>query len=100
MNRAVLARGAKVLLTAALCLLIGCQDGKQAADRTIRFIMSDLGFNGEVVHVLKEEVAKQGYVLDWVVVNDIIQPNKMVDEGVADANWFQHDAYFEQFVID
>ncbi len=71
-----------------------------AEDRTIRFIMSDLGFNAEVAGVLKDEVAKQGYVLDWIVVNDIIQPNKLVDDGTVDANSFQHEAYFNQFVAD
>ncbi len=88
-----------------LAFLAGCTRGNhgqtsQSEDRTIKFLMSDLGFNAEVVHVLKDEVAKQGYVLDWVVVNDIIQPNKMVDDGSVDANSFQHEAYFDQFVAD
>jgi len=34
------------------------------------------------------------------VVNDIIQPNKMVNDGQADSNSFQHEAYFNQFVTD
>jgi D-methionine transport system substrate-binding protein len=69
-------------------------------DKVIKLIMSDAGFNGEIVNILKEEVAKQGFTLQHVVVNDIIQPNKMVDDGTADANNFQHEAYFDQFVSD
>lgn len=93
----------------ALALFAGCSKSDSASssgssaktdDKTVRFIMSDLGFNAEAAHVLKEEMAKQGYVLDWLVVNDIIQPNKLVDDGTADANSFQHEPYFDQFVID
>lgn len=96
---------AAVLSLVALAFLAGCarsnpDKATQGEDRTIKFLMSDLGFNAEVVHVLKDEVAKQGYVLDWVVVNDIIQPNKLVDDGTIDANSFQHEAYFDQFVTD
>lgn len=69
-------------------------------DRVIKLIMSDAGFNSEIVKILKAEVAKEGYTLEHVIVNDIIQPNKMVDDGTVDANSFQHEAYFNQFVSD
>jgi D-methionine transport system substrate-binding protein len=93
------------ILTACLTgviLLSGCGDRNKSAseDKTVKLIMSDAGFNSEVVPILKEEVAKQGFRLDWVVVNDIIQPNQMVDQGLADANSFQHEPYFDQFVAD
>lgn len=68
--------------------------------KTIKLIMSDAGFNAEVVPILKAEVTKQGFNLEWVVINDIIQPNQMVDDGTADANSFQHEPYFDQFVLD
>lgn len=74
--------------------------GGDAGDRTVRFIMSDAGFNAEIVPILKQEMARQGFALDWVVVNDIIQPNMLVDSGAADANSFQHEPYFDQFVAD
>jgi len=79
------------------------QEGAIAApgtDQTIRLIMSDAGFNAEIVPILQAEVARQGFTLQWVVVNDIIQPNKLVDDGSADANSFQHEPYFDQFVLD
>ncbi len=92
-----------VLLVLALALGAGCHRRENQGggdDKTIRFIMSDAGFNAEVVPILKAEVAKDGFTLDWVVVNDIIQPNKLVDDGSADANSFQHEPYFDQFVAD
>jgi D-methionine transport system substrate-binding protein len=91
------------LLALALAFAAGCGRApapEANADRVVRFIMSDAGFNAEVVPILKKEMADQGFVLDWVVVNDIIQPNKLVDDGSADANSFQHEPYFDQFVAD
>lgn len=69
-------------------------------DKVIKHIMSDSGFNGDIAKILKEEVEKQGYTLELVTVNDIIQPNKIVNDGQADTNSFQHEAYFDQFVTD
>ncbi|XID93181.1 MetQ/NlpA family ABC transporter substrate-binding protein [Paenibacillaceae bacterium WGS1546] len=69
-------------------------------DKVIRHIMSDAGFNADIVQILKELLAKDGYTLEHVVVNDIIQPNKIVNDGEADSNSFQHEAYFDQFVSD
>jgi D-methionine transport system substrate-binding protein len=98
-----------LLLAATLGFVTGCgKSGGAAAtsavggndDKTIRFVMSDAGFGAEVVPILKKEVAKQGFILDWVVINDIMQPNKLVDDGSADANAFQHEPYFDQFVSD
>jgi D-methionine transport system substrate-binding protein len=86
-----------------LSLLLGsCGGGQTPAgqDRTIKLISSDLWIIPQIVGILKTEVSRQGYVLDWVVVNDIIQPNKLVDDGTADANLFQHEPYFDQFVQD
>lgn len=89
----------------SLVLLAGCKQKKSDASddadaKTIKFIMSDIGFSSQLVPIIKHEVANQGFKLDWVVVNDIIQPNEMVDAGEADANYFQHEAYFDQFVKD
>lgn len=96
----------KLILAVALASLAltlpACHRAAEAknSDKVVRLIMSDIGFNGEIVPILKAEVARQGFELQWVVINDIIQPNKMVDDGSADANSFQHVPYFEQFVAD
>ena len=86
-----------VLTLAVGLLLVGCRPSAQAADkpeedRVVSLIMSDIGFNSEVIHVIKDEVAKRGFTVKWVVVNDIIQPNKMVDAHEADAvSCLNHD---------
>src|SRR6478609_3523056 len=91
--RRVLALLAAVIVTTAAVRA-------RADDRVVSLIMSDSGFNAEVVPILKEEVKKQGFELKWIVVNDIIQPNKLVDDGAADSNSFQHEPYLDQFVQD
>jgi D-methionine transport system substrate-binding protein len=88
------------ILTVAQLGGCGARGQGTAPDKTIKLISSDLWIIPQIVGILKTEVAKQGYVLDWVVVNDIVQPNKLVDDGTADANMFQHEPYFNQFVQD
>lgn len=107
MKRFVLLALAAGLASATGCGRKGGSPGAPGAggagsrdDKTVSLIMSDAGFNAEVVPILKAEVERQGFTLNWVVVNDIIQPNKMVDDGTADANSFQHEPYFDQFVLD
>jgi D-methionine transport system substrate-binding protein len=87
----------------AVSLFAGCgrsADPGTQQDKTIKLITSDLWIIPQIIGILKAEVARQGYVLEWVVVNDIVQPNKLVDDGTADANMFQHEPYFNQFVKD
>jgi YaeC family lipoprotein len=83
----------------AVCLAAD-SPARAGDDRVISLIMSDAGFNAELVPLLKTEVARQGFELKWVVVNDIIQPNKLVNDAQADSNSFQHEPYFDQFVAD
>lgn len=78
----------------------GCRKQASGDDKTIKFIMSDIGFNGELVPIIKRHVEAQGFIFQWVVVNDIILPNEMVDAGQADANAFQHEPYFNRFAQD
>lgn len=85
---------------AALAAATDSSPTAATTDRVVSIIMSDAGFNSEIVPLLQREVAKQGFELKWVVVNDIIQPNKMVNDHTADTNSFQHEPYFDQFVRD
>jgi D-methionine transport system substrate-binding protein len=92
-------------LAAALILAAACggaQTGAPGAseDRTITLVASDSGFQPEIVAILKEEVAKQGWELKHMVINDIVQPNQLVEDRQADANFFQHEAYMAQFNLD
>jgi len=88
------------LASLPLMAAAGCRKQTTGDDKTIKFIMSDIGFNGELVPIIKRHVEAQGFTFQWMVVNDIILPNEMVDSGQADANAFQHEPYFNQFVQD
>jgi len=94
LHRRTFLAGLPLLATAA------CHKKQPGDDKIVKFIMSDIGFNGELEPILKTELAARNYTLQWVVVNDIILPNEMVDGGQADANAFQHEPYFNQFVQD
>jgi D-methionine transport system substrate-binding protein len=93
---------ARIALIIAALLSSACALGAPVAadDKTITLVASDSGFQPEVIALLKEEVRKQGYDLRHMVINDIVQPNQLVEDKQADANFFQHEAYMNQFNAD
>jgi D-methionine transport system substrate-binding protein len=69
-------------------------------DTTITLVASDSGFQPEIIGLLQDELRKQGFELKHLVINDIVQPNQLVEDKQADANFFQHEAYMTQFNAD
>lgn len=53
--------------------------------------------HAEILAQAKEAMAAKGYDLQVKEFTDYIQPNKVVDSGEFDANFFQHNPYLEQF---
>ena len=53
--------------------------------------------HAEILEVIKEELAKEGYTLEIVEFSDYILPNTALDEGQIDANYFQHITYMNGF---
>lgn len=53
--------------------------------------------HADVLKVAKEILAKKGITLDIKEFTDYVQPNKVVDSGEVDANYFQHLPYLEAF---
>ena len=51
--------------------------------------------HGEVLKHAKDEMKKKGYDLEIKVVNDYKVPNKLLDKGDVDANFFQHVPYLK-----
>lgn len=47
--------------------------------------------------VVKESLAADGFSIKVVEYTDYIQPNLATEDGSADANFFQHTPYLEQF---
>ncbi|MFK7692942.1 MetQ/NlpA family ABC transporter substrate-binding protein [Paenibacillus sp. HJGM_3] len=67
---------------------------------TIKLVLMSGAFQSQLAALLREELEEEGYALAAYFAEDILEPNKLVDEGKADANFFQHEAYFNQFVSD
>ena len=53
--------------------------------------------HAEVLAVAKEILAEKDITLDIKEFTDYVQPNKVVDSGEVDANYFQHLPYLEDF---
>ena len=51
----------------------------------------------EILDVAKEILAKKDITLKIVEFTDYVQPNKVVDSGEMDANYFQHFPYLDDF---
>ena len=47
--------------------------------------------------IVKDILAKKGITLDIKEFTDYVQPNKVVDSGEIDANYFQHQPYLDDF---
>lgn len=51
----------------------------------------------EILEQVVDNLAEQGITLEIVPYNDYVAPNTAVEEGVDDANFFQHITYMENF---
>ena len=80
-------------LTLALSLA-AC--GGSADDKTIK-IGATPAPHAEILEVIKEELAKEGWTLEIVEFDDYIIPNTSLEEGALDANYFQHITYMNGF---
>ncbi len=75
-------------------LLAGC--GKSKDDSVIRVGASPTP-HAEILEVIKEDLADQGYTLEIVEYNDYVIPNTATESGELDANYFQHQPYLDDF---
>lgn len=92
-----------LVLTAALSLsLAACgtktdsTSTKQDDKKTI-VIGASATPHAEILEQVKPILAKEGYDLQIKVFDDYVLPNKALDEGSIDANFFQHIPYLEDF---
>lgn len=85
-----------VLLSVSVvaALLAGC--GKTTDDSVIRIGASPTP-HAEILEVIKEDLAEQGYTLEIVEYNDYVIPNTATESGELDANYFQHQPYLDDF---
>ena len=53
--------------------------------------------HGEILEVVQDALAAEGYELEIVIYDDYILPNQALEEGSLDANYFQHTPYLNYF---
>ncbi len=53
--------------------------------------------HAEILKVAQEILAAKGVELEIVEFTDYVQPNRVVDSGEIDANYFQHQPYLDDF---
>ncbi len=53
--------------------------------------------HAEILNVVKEKLAQEGWKLKIKVFDDYTTPNTALDEGSLDANYFQHTPYLDEF---
>lgn len=53
--------------------------------------------HAEILESIKPQLAEKNIDLEVIVVTDYVLPNLMVDEKEADANFFQHAPYLDEF---
>ena len=80
-------------LTLALSLA-AC--GAKADDKTITIAASPTP-HAEILKVVAEVLAKDGWTLQITEYSDYVVPNNVVEDGEMDANYFQHIPYLDTF---
>ncbi len=83
-----------VLVLTLVLALSAC--GAKTDDKTIK-IGATPAPHAEILEVVKEILAEEGYTLEIVEFDDYIIPNTSLEEGQLDANYFQHITYMNDF---
>ncbi len=84
-----------IILALTLALsLAAC--GGSADDKTIK-VGATPAPHAEILEIIKETLAKDGWTLEIVEFDDYVLPNTALSEGQLDANYFQHITYMNNF---
>ena len=89
-------------LTLLLAACGGAKDDSESGDKdtkTIKIAASNVP-HAEILEKAAPLLEEKGIKLDVQVFDDYVMPNKALDEGSVDANYFQHIPYFESQVKD
>ena len=87
-----------IAIILALVMIVGCLAGcgSKKDEKTIKIGASPTP-HAEILAVVKDVLAEQGYTLEIVEYNDFVLPNTAVEDGSLDANYFQHKPYLDDF---
>ena len=84
-----------IVLVLTLALSLAACGGK-AGDKAIK-VGATPAPHAEILEVVKESLAKDGWTLEIVEFDDYVLPNTALSEGQLDANYFQHITYMNNF---
>lgn len=83
----------KIIMSMCFCLFFSsCSQLSQ--NKKIKIASSPMP-HSEILELVKEELEKQGVILDIIRVEDYNIPNKLLADHQIDANFFQHTAYLQ-----
>ena len=85
-----------IVLTLAIVLCFAACNNGGTDSKTIK-VGATPAPHAEILEVIKEELAKEGYTLEIVEFDDYVLPNTALEEGQLDANYFQHVLYMNDF---
>ncbi|EGW41511.1 MetQ/NlpA family ABC transporter substrate-binding protein [Desulfosporosinus sp. OT] len=81
--------------------LVGCGSSETTAstdtNKTIKFGVNSGNTATEVFNVAAEKLKAEGYTVKLTEFNDYITPNKAVEDGTIDYNFFQHIPYLKAY---
>ncbi len=86
---------ALTIVLASFSLLTAC--GNDETKENIIKVGASITPHAEILAVVKDELAAQGYTLEVVEYNDYVLPNTATESGELDANYFQHTPYLDDF---
>ena len=84
-----------IVLALTLALSLAACGGK-ADVKTIK-VGATPAPHAEILEIIKEDLAKEGWTLEIVEFDDYVLPNTALSEGQLDANYFQHITYMNNF---
>ncbi len=84
-----------IVLALTLALSLAACGGK-ADDKTIK-VGATPAPHAEILEIVKESLAAEGWTLEIVEFDDYVLPNTALSEGQLDANYFQHITYMNNF---
>lgn len=85
---------ALVLVLTLSLSLTACN--KASDEKTIK-IGATPSPHAEILEVIKDALAEEGWTLEIVEFDDYVLPNTSLEEGQLDANYFQHVLYLNNF---
>lgn len=106
MNRIRTVQLFSIMLAAMMMMSLGCgaayaQSPAQPAQKMVTLKVGATPIpHGDLLNLVKADLAAQGIKLEIVELTDYVTPNILLAEKQLDANFFQHVPYLEAFCAD